>query len=327
MIENPDFLRNRNKEKKRFLDYIKSGKKVLRQNGVFGEWHGCDGYVEFPPIMPESGGTFTKIFGCSYLFIGYPEILRVRGIATAKFLFSGIITHVIGRSWIYTFAAGFKYLFFRKRFFYDLDYIAFQIKHRVVHTYDMKESVYNEPVKELKRAFKIAADKVFKIEYETHDIEVVNDKTKTIIEPLHLKKVRERRLNPAGYFLSRTATFIFLFLELDSAYRFRIQDAISHDIFQTLDIISKRNVETIKIFGYIKIGLRVAFMFQPKLKLFFTEFFKEIELEKVKLDEADRYFTLQYISYNFGGKSAEERFAERKKIDKEKNHIFFLGWP
>ena len=328
MINNPDFRAVQKKEKKRFMDYVGSGKKVMRQNGVFGEWYGCDGYVEFPPLTPKEGGTYTKIFGCSYLFRGYPEILRIRGMAAPKFLFSGLITHVVRKSWIYALAMGVKYLFFRKRFFYDLDYIAFQIQHRIIHTNDIPENYYNEPIRELKRAWNTTIDKVFKIEYYTHNIEVIADKPTPITEALHWTKVRERKLNPLGYFLWRFGRFLFLSLELDNAYRFRMQDAICNDVFKTLETMQEREQADLnEKTQNIKLALKVAFIFQPKLKRFIKDFFQGIDLEKVRLSEADRYFTLQYVSYNFEGKPKEERFKEREEIDEEKGHTFFIGQP
>ncbi|HDY66255.1 MAG TPA: hypothetical protein ENH85_00535 [Candidatus Scalindua sp.] len=50
------------------------------------------------------------------------------------------------------------------------------------------------------------------------------------------------------------------------------------------------------------------------------EFINELDLEKVKLDESDRYFTLRRDNYNYGGKSLEVRLIEAKRVDRERNH-------
>lgn len=58
-------------------------KGVTPIGGAFGDMENCDAYVE-EVIKPESGGTFCKLYGCNYLYEGFPESKVVDEIAAPK---------------------------------------------------------------------------------------------------------------------------------------------------------------------------------------------------------------------------------------------------
>ena len=60
--------------------------------------------------------------------------------------------------------------------------------------------------------------------------------------------------------------------------------------------------------------------FSKSSREFVVEFLCELDMEEVKLDEADWYFCLRRDGYDFGGIPIKERLEERKRLDKEKGH-------
>jgi hypothetical protein len=59
--------------------------------------------------------------------------------------------------------------------------------------------------------------------------------------------------------------------------------------------------------------------FHGRTRKFLMKFFEEIDLEKIKMDEADWYHCLRRNDYNYGGLSIQERLLIRQKIDKNYN--------
>ena len=83
-------------------EIAKSGRKVQMQvyflHGIYGELPNCNGVAE--EIIdtdekllkwgkdPAEGGTFVKIWGCSYLYRGNPTMSKVFGMEQAKSMVS-----------------------------------------------------------------------------------------------------------------------------------------------------------------------------------------------------------------------------------------------
>lgn len=269
--------------------------------GVFGEWKGCDGMVE-EVIKPEEGGVFVKIYGCSYLYKGYPDARKVHGLELAKFLMSGVLKDIIGKSFIFSGALIFMFLFARKKFIHYADLLFMGILNRI-HWYEIPKNEYNTFVKEIKRAVVVSLK-------EEH--------------------------NAWTLLVAKITRFICLFLEMDSAYRFRIQDAFGNvnnsaknktkEFFRLLDILISR--ETAKGIAskwkFIKLVLRGVLLISPSLTRIVKRIISNLDADKIKMDEADWYFCLRYVSYDFGGKDKDWRFNRRDEIDREKGHIFIL---
>ena len=64
-----------------------------------------------------------------------------------------------------------------------------------------------------------------------------------------------------------------------------------------------------------------ALYLDRNLREFVREYLLELNLDKIKPDEHDLYFTLRRSTYRFRDVSVEERVKEAERIDKEKGHI------
>lgn len=125
--------------------------------------------------------------------------------------------------------------------------------------------------------------------------------------------------------------FVVVTMEFDSAYRFRWQDIMIEVKKEELVVGGRRQVKEIeRLFKILKSRerqemdrkwdklreyLMPALRFSKFFRGLMSEFFKEVDLEKLKPDEGDRYFDLLRKDYDFFGKSLPERIEERKEIE------------
>ena len=282
--------------KEKFVADLKKHGKIDTAFGVFGEGYGCDGYVE-EVIRPETGGTFMKIYGCSFLFKGYAHKSQVDGMQMAKALFSTIAREFTRLFYI---SLAFKFVFRRKKLLKFIAVVMDEVNHKALRHYDIPWKEHNVMEKEITRAVN-AALKEEKGDYV----------------PIFEKFTR----------------FLCLFLYLDNAYRFRVQDAFGYigrnhiaGLFEGIETMIERETEKgiAPKWTFIKIGLEIAFLLDPTLKRIVGNVIQNLDLKYIAMDEADWYFCLKWHSYNFGGLTEEERFAEREKIDREKGHLFLV---
>lgn len=306
--------------KRRFLRDLQKRGTVDRLGGLFAEWTGADGFIE-EVVRPQEGGTFCKVYGCSYLFKGYPYAPRLHGLELSKSLISTFPKDILGKSVIYIAAIALKFLAFPNRFFHEADIFINEIVNKVVRWNDIPANEYNDPVKEIKRVTLLALKEVFSVDYDS------------LVNPIEAKKQH----SVLGHLIARFARFLFLFLEMDTAYRWRMQDAFSNvdndkaredgvkEFFRLLDIMNSREVAGKGLkqkWDFAKIVLRVVFFRVPKLREFITVFLTNLNGSEIQLDEDDWYFCLKYVSYNFGGLEREERFLLRERADVQKGHVF-----
>ena len=123
-------------------------------------------------------------------------------------------------------------------------------------------------------------------------------------------------------------------IQYDDAYRYILEDLASetskeaiinnprNEIIRLVGILSERVAPTnmyrdkmINRFSSIARLITLA-LYIPKFKVVFIEAIKELDWSKMILDEADKYHTLRWWNYNFGGKTIEERAIEMIKIHK-----------
>ena len=130
-----------------------------------------------------------------------------------------------------------------------------------------------------------------------------------------------------------------MILEMDTAYRFVMQDILPEfdinnlkhnpikELKRVFSILLKRehadgspigdqNRKWQRVEKMVVFALRIS----HKLRKFFVRFISEIDMEKIKLDEADWYFVLGHHCYNSQDISYEDRLLERERIDREKGH-------
>ena len=121
-----------------------------------------------------------------------------------------------------------------------------------------------------------------------------------------------------------------MFLQCSLSYRMRVQDIfgiLHRDNFRKAPIKELWRVrkEVLKRDKVLKEMLSVLFwvallglIFKRKL---ICGFISELDFDKVRMDEADFYFSLRRGSYDYKGLSLYQRIVEAEKIDKEEGNI------
>lgn len=349
IVESP-----KQKLQRQIQEDIRLHKPIMSVNGALGDDEYCEGFVEGKPIEPPTGGRFTKFYGCHALFKGYPLASMVDLLGMAKGMISVIPRRIIGKSKYLMAALGLRYLFFRKQFWHEAHIYASTMYIHTVEKAGLPADRYNTFTKELKRAVNAALEKMVNkegivIEY----LEDKNDKSKDWLTNVRMSgdKVADNYIvRPIGlvnrieYLITKRemwetiatlAEFVYLFMEYDNAYRMRLQsilmlldkEAVKKDVFkefrrlyQTL-INWEDEVHGIRYKWLELKPLIYSFLFIDKrAKEFLKEFLLELDVDKVKLDEDDHYFVLKRRTFNFYGRSYDDRLAERKRIDKEKGN-------
>jgi len=121
-----------------------------------------------------------------------------------------------------------------------------------------------------------------------------------------------------------------MFLQFSSSYRVRVQDILGE-----LDKDNFKKSALIEILRLKRISMGREKSEMKKMKflwwlVFLVVFFKkrlakrivaELDIEKMKLDEADFYFCLRRSSYDFGGYQLATRLEIADKIDKEQGNL------
>lgn len=284
---------------------LSKSKQLMILQGAFGDEENCSGIVE-KVIHPEEGGELLKFYGCTYLFKGLPprRILEGGGLGLAKSMISAIPREIIAPSFTLKLALAFLYVFSRRRFIHYCNVYFGEIYRNVVLTANFPPQRYNAVARELRRAME-----------NTIGFEIGNKEEQEL--------------------LMKVGAFVSLFIELDAAYRFPLQDIFGglekervkksarQEVRWLFDILLERTNFDVHRQKWIQFSKAVMFFLLISLKAceFLRSFLLELDIDKVKLDENDWYFCLQRRSYNFGGVSFEDRMKERKRLDEEKGHI------
>lgn len=346
------------KVKADFLGHIqRTGRTPDKAYGIFGEQSGRDGWIEkivkhsdgyfvkehtYDPWketepeewFPKEKGVFIKLYGCSYLFKGNVPKESVHGLEMAKTILFQTVPKLPTLTFI---GLGLDFLFRRNKFWHFIDWMGDQINHRCLRHYNIPKDEYNGFARELLNAFNLAMYKVWGI-----------DLTRPYIDPtrayytINSDLFRKDLTIPhsadndgpkwRGYAIARLWPFIVFFLQQDYAYRARVQDALGEkpkNLEEFLKILMSR--ETAFGVGYkwkfIFKGVRGIMYLEPKIKALSNAFFEFVDTEKVKQDEVDRYFSLMYKSYDFGGLPKETRYRMWDTMNKEKGNVFLFHFP
>ena len=316
------------------LDQAKaSGKPTKMQvyflHGIYGEMQDCNGIAEEVidndekltkhGLDPADGGTFVKIWGCSYLYRGNPAMGQVFGMEQAKSMVSEIPRGIIGKSALLSTAMLLLFLFARKRFISYAHRYFNSIRQHSVRLYSPPEERMGRPVREIRRAMAAALAK-----------ELGPD-----IDP------------ELGGLLTDATNFGTLIMEMDCAYRFPLQDILGEvdrenaarsgyrEAMRLFDIllarqtnltivpgISERDQGVPYKFRFLKKLARVALLVSPRARRITQNFLIELDPAKVGLDESDWYFCLRRNTHNYRGVPLPERLAELARLDKEKRHQY-----
>ena len=282
--------------------------------------------VEFP----KEGGSYVKYYGCPFRVKGISFAPTVKAMQFPKYMFAGFIKDTWKNCKLIFPILGILWLVNRNGLLKLLDQYLWEIIDvRIMRNFigireliPFFEAAGHENVAWLKQAVAAAEEnhKVMywpeswynKCEAEIHRCLIESSKGEGIWESI----------------FARLARFFRLFLFIDNTYKSRSQDALAEgkDIYGTLDIFLRRenvsrNRNTFKFLKYI---LWFALLTSPSLKRIITKFFKNLDREKVKMDEDDWYFASTYRSYNFRDLPYPERRKHREEMNKKFGVVL---WP
>lgn len=278
----------------------------LKENGVqfivgaYGEGPGCEGLVEKRGIKIDGKGDYTKLIGCSYLFKGFPDHRVIEDINIPKKLIKIAITF-LNTFWGKILGLSIFILpnFITRKFVMRFVKYYYDISQLVLKRHQYPRDRYCPAVREIDRALRVVVDQYFG--------------------------------DPERKYLHGFKDSLCMILEMDAAYKWRFQEFCSlfnkkklkenaiKEIKRVFSIYANREKAfPDKVDGFRKVISLLRF---NKLYLnIFTDFIFELDLEKVKLDDADWFFCLLRNTYDFGGMSLEERKRERERINKERGH-------
>jgi len=270
--------------------------------GAYGSMPGYinDGVVE-RIIEPPEGGTFLKFIGCSYLFKGSVNENIVEVLEFPKRMLRNFIGAVSRHKIFLVFLLSKKIRIALGEYYLKNVYLSAFEKHLF-----LGESRYCISVRELWRVMSLFAGRV------------KNERTQNVLFKLR--------------------NIICMVLEFDIAYRFIAQDILPlinkqalrenpcQEIGRVFDVLYQRSVfrgeKVVRderwrgIKRIVLLALKVG-----GLKKLVVDFLLELDLNKIRLDNADYYFCLLRDHYDFRGNSLKERLRQKRMIDRQKHHF------
>ena len=284
--------------------HLKGKEKINLIAGAYGNMPDCAGIGEGVTRPPE-GGIYTKLLGCSYLYKGYPDGAVVEKLETCKdmlWLFLKLLNNWIGRIVLVVLFILPKR--FAKKFFLEWSEEYFKIAYMPLARKMLKEREFCTSVRELDRVL-------------NEMISELPEKENWVVRAAH----KFRKIIAMG-------------VEYDSAYKFRFQDvfpefnpeAVKEDpvkeFKRVFEILKRREVaKSMKTkWRGIESKLLLILRISKRARQFMITFFEKVDLERIKMDEADWYFCLRRTNFNYRDVVVEDRLKERIKIDKEKKH-------
>lgn len=295
-------------------------KQVAVVAGAYGDMEECEAIVE-SFVTPPEGGTFTKFYGCSFLFKGAPFKNIVEGISMSKSMISELPREIVARSFLLKIILALFVIFAPGRLIHYARIYVNAILAHSIRRFPFPRERYNTLTNEMRRALERAIDLELKRKGVTKIKLQESEPTKHEFYQLVLD----------------IAEFVFLFIEHDNAYRMRLQDimeevdklnvsrSIVREMSRLLDIaIERENPYNGIRHKWIQMKKLVipALMLNKDLRRLVKAFFLELDIPKVSLDESDWYFCLKRRGYQFRGIPLEQRLKERERIDKERGHLF-----
>ena len=307
-------------EREEVIELSKKGQPVRVVRGAFGEIDRCEGIVK-EVLTPPEGGLYTKFYGCKYLFKGYPDKTILDMLGLPKAMIGRVPIGLLKNSfWVKAFLL-FMFLFRRQELIhYARVYFSAMYSHGL-KSMNISWHRFNNFTKELKRAVESA------IRYESLY------ETSSLINAEELDYKGEREIWGLIAYISELFYFV---IEFDNAYRFRFQDIVAElnkenmihnpikEIKRLFDILIEReNSQELKTKWKLAKYLTVTLIrFNTTARKFVQRLSSTLDINKIKMDEHDRYFMFNRNSYNHEGKTLTQRMKEKVKIDKRDGNIY-----
>mgnify|MGYP001594517610 CR=1 FL=1 len=299
---NPDLTPEQKALDEQVRKHIQEKGKVEQVEGIYGDSNrGCSAYIEYE-IRPEGGGVFTKFYGCSILYQG--TIVRdiTDRVATIKRVILEDLRLVVSKPVRYVLPT--LMLAWRK--------ILGSAVIRLLRIYDADLIKWELKEKELSAAGR--------------EILRVGLKIFARYEGFFTKTNK----NQENHSVRKLMYCLVMLMEGDHAYFHRFRDAFSNlnkenpprkEILRITDILIER--EKSSIVSKFKLVRKLLFyaLLLPEIKNLAKEFIQEVNVDKIKLDEADMYFNLNRRLYDFGGRSFKDRYDEFGKLNKMMGNV------
>lgn len=329
------------------VEIAKSGKpakmSVYFLHGIYGELPNCNGIAEEVidtdeklakyGLDPKEGGTFIKVWGCSYLYRGNPAMGHVYGMEQAKSMVSAIPREILTRSKLLGFALLLLFLFRRRRFIEYAHVYMESIRNHSIRHYSPPGIRQGRPVREIRRAMDVAIKNEF-------DIPAEFDLLTALPGYKEYKKM-------TAALLTKIAAFATLIMEMDCAYRLPLQDILGEvkwenakqspikETMRLFDLMLERQTNLTVVpgisdryegiphkFRFLKKITWLVLLFSPTARRITRTFLTQLDPAKVGLDESDWYYCLRRNTHNYRGVPLPERLKELARIDKEKGHQY-----
>ena len=271
--------------------------------GAFGDGDKCTGVVE-KIYYDEPFGVFTKYMGCNYLFNGFPDGVKVQAISVPKKMIAGLFP------------------FMDSRFFQFLVVIALGIF-----------SVL--PKKSKGKIVNLIVSYYLNVGW-------AGIKTHALKDNKFCVSGREIMRTIGVIFPDSSPDYIFSNVKLgkriigmqweyDYAYRGRGQDVLPKldkkklaenprkEILRIIDILIERDSSCLIKWKRAKKLLRIVLL-NKTIRDYVKRFFLELDLDKIKMTDADWYYVLDRSDYKYGGMTHAERMAVKAIIDKREGN-------
>ena len=276
-------------------------------------------------IRPETGGTFVKFHGCKYLFKGESLHFHLDHMGLAKSLLMRLPILMLKDSFFLKAYIVVLFLFRRKKFWHMARMMLSQIHFHTIRKIKFPVKEYNTFENEIRKAVNLSLAKRIEKPEEVNffaDDPNVNDK---------YEKFRA----------IKCLTDILLFiLHVDDSYRYRGQDILSEldqdyvrdfghpmviweEVGRLIDLLISRETadrQTSRWTAYKKV-IRLLLYVSDSTKEWIRDILLGLNLDKVKMDENDLFFSLLKQGYNVKGMSLKERIDLRNKMNKESGRV------
>lgn len=280
-------------------EHIRTKGSCKKLEGVYGSMDHCDAWEE--EVIRPGLGTFTKLYGCSYL---YPaEINRdvIDRVALTKATWMEDLRFLFSVWWVFLPSVPIL-LLFRGKAIKNL--IA---KYAIIYAKELEK--WQPPDRE----FCAVAREILRV-----SLKVADGLDKSWDRPAAFGTYRD---------MARKFAYCFpMFIQNDNAYLSRCQDALwagQGNWRHTLDILIAREEHIAYKFVMIKKLVTFLRFVSPGFRKMVDFFFRELDLAQIKPTEADIYFVLRRQGYKYGGIDLETRNELAQKINQEKGHVIF----
>lgn len=287
--------------------------------GIFGDTTKNRGFVEKYLNHEVTGkGTCTKFFGCEVLYNGKIQSATIDACATVKRVLIATAGVILKYKYLLI-----LFLPFWKRALKDFIYWFVEI-----YEVDLVKKTYRNLVE-----FSPVTKEIIRVGFKIAE-KFPAKKNITFINTLGLGiwSYGEEFAKELQVRIRRLFWCIATFFQFDAAYYWRLQDPLSNlnqdnvevnvrkEVLRLFDIaISREHQIKDKLIMLKKLASFVLLF--PPAYFFAREFLLELDVKKIQPDKSDRYYAYRRNSYDFEGKSKEERTQWFKDLDKRLGNV------